>query len=70
MRLQSNYPEGSRGAKRSKLRAAYSQLTDVQKEELRYAKEEYRLQLDLEICGVCQPPPTPPLFFRVLFVHI
>ena len=51
-----SYPRGSRGAKRPRQRAMYAKLTAAQKEEIRFAKEAYRLELDLEYIGIADCP--------------
>jgi hypothetical protein len=49
---------GPRGARRSRLSAAYNRLTEDEKEELRFAKEEYKLQRMLEYIGAADCPVT------------
>eukprot|EP00802_Teleaulax_amphioxeia_P017332 Tamp_17484.p1 GENE.Tamp_17484~~Tamp_17484.p1 ORF type:complete len:372 (-),score=51.58 Tamp_17484:273-1292(-) len=57
-RRSRTYPLGTRGARRAKLREAYRQLNDEQRERLRYEKEVYMLQLELEYIGI-KPSECP-----------
>ena len=58
-RRNSGYPSGTRGAQRARLREAYRHLSAEQRERLRYEKELYMLQLELQYLGPSLRTPAP-----------